>query len=89
MILEAIMNAIYNVLDTLLVLNIPKLPPEVTGYIDTFFSYMEAGAGILANYTPLSYLLLLFGVLLAVDAGILVYHLVMWVIRKIPMLGMS
>jgi len=28
-------------------------------------------------------------VLLAIDAGILVYHLVMWVLRKIPMLGIE
>lgn len=89
MILEALMNIIYTVLNTLLVFEIPKMPTEVTGYIDQFFDYLVTGAGILANYTPLGYLLVLFGIILAVDVGVMVYKFVMWVIRKIPFLGMS
>lgn len=89
MIIELLLNAIYNVLNVLLILDIPQLPEQVTGYINTLFDYLVTGASILSNYTPLGYLLILFGVLLAVDLGIQIYHFVMWVIRKIPMLGMS
>lgn len=89
MIIEMLLTLLKNVLNLLLVFEIPPLPDNVTGYIDTLFSYLETGASILANYTPLSYLLSLFGILLAVDAAILIYHFVMWIIRKIPMLGMS
>ena len=89
MIIEALMNLMCTVFDTLSPISIPKLPAEVNGYIENAFEYIEAGAGVLANYTPLSYLMTLFTLLLAVDAGILIYHFVMWVIRKIPMAGMS
>lgn len=89
MIVELLLTAIYKILDTLLILNIPSLPANVQGYIDTMFDYLVAGAGILANYTPFGYLLVLFGVLLAVDAGIMIYHFVMWIIRKIPVLGIQ
>lgn len=89
MIIEALMELLRKVFDTLSPINIPKLPEEVHGYIADAFEYIEAGAGVLANYTPLPYLMTLFTLLLAVDAGIVIYHFVMWVIRKIPMAGMS
>lgn len=89
MIIEALLSAIYNIMDFMLFFNIPKLPEQVEPYIDTMFDYLVAGAGILANYTPLDYLLILFSVLLAVDAAILIYHFVMWILKKIPMLSMS
>lgn len=89
MIIQALLDGIYNIMSVLFVFDIPDLPSEVYGYIDTAFEYIVAGAGLLANYTPLSYLMILFGVLLAVDAGIVIYHLVMWIIKKIPMLGVS
>lgn len=89
MIIEMLLTGIYNILDFLLILNIPALPDSVHGYVDTLFDYIVAGAGVLANYTPFEYLLVLFGVLLAVDAGIMIYHFVMWVIRKIPMVSVS
>lgn len=89
MIINLLLGLIYKVLDVLLILNIPQLPDSVTGYINDFFDYLVTGASILSNYTPLGYLLIMFGVLLAVDTGIQIYKFVMWIIRKIPMLGMS
>lgn len=89
MIIESIMTVLKNVLNLLLVINIPELPEQVMEYVNTFFDYMASGGGIVANYTPLGYLLVLLGVLIAVDVGIMVYHFVMWIIRKIPMVSMS
>ena len=89
MIIELFLTAIYKILDIMLFINIPALPETVHGYIETMFDYLSAGAGILANYTPFGYLIVLFGILLAVDAGIMIYHFVMWVLRKIPLAGIS
>lgn len=89
MILETISDTLLWFFDKILVLEIPDLPTEVHGYVDMAFDYIVSGGGILANYTPLGYLMTLFGVLLAVDAGILIYHLVLWVVRKIPAAGVS
>lgn len=89
MIITGIIPTIIGAIAILLTFKIPSIPDSAMEYIDTFFSYLEAGASILANYTPLPYLMTLFGIILVIDAAILVYKLVMWVIRKIPTLGMS
>lgn len=89
MLIEGLLSLLKGILNILLVFNIPKMPSSVTGYIDNLFGYLETGASILANYTPLDYLLTLFGIIIAVDAGILVYKFVMWVLRKIPILNMK
>lgn len=89
MIIEMLSNLIIRVMDLMMFFEIPKLPPEVLGYIETAFQYIEAGAGIVANYVPLPYFMTLFGLLLAVDAAIVIYHFVMWILRKIPMAGVS
>lgn len=89
MIIQGLLDVIYNLFKLLLVFEIPQLPEQVTEYINTLFEYLAMGAQLLANYTPYTYLMSLFVLLLAVDAGIGIYHFVMWIIRKIPMLGMS
>lgn len=90
MIIEMLLDALYSLFSLLTsAINIPGLPTEANDYITQFFSYLTAGAGILANYTPFAYIMVLFGVILAVDVGIKLYHFVMWIIKKIPMLGIS
>lgn len=89
MIIEMLLEVIYKLMSLLMVFSIPSLPDSVQEMIDSVFTYIVAGAGLLANYTPFSYLMTLFFLLLAIDAGIMVYHFVMWIIKKIPMLGVS
>lgn len=89
MIILGLLNVLYAVLDVLLVFSLPNLPEQALEYVNTFFDYLVGATGIVANYTPLGYLLTLFGVILAVDAGLLIYKFVMWVVRKIPMLGIK
>lgn len=89
MIVETLMEGVYFILDNLFFFEIPNLPPEVYDYVSQMFDYLTLGAGILANYTPLAYMIALFAILLVVDAAVIVYHLVMWVIKKIPLLGME
>ena len=68
---------------------IPQLPDGVTSYLDTLFDYLVTGASLLANYTPLSYMLILVGVIISVDVALYVYKFVMWILRKIPMLSIE
>ena len=90
MIIEALMQVVYKIFEILtLPIQIPALPEEINGVIDTVVGYLEMGLGILANYTDLGYLLILFGLVISVDVGVMLYKFVMWVLRKIPMLGMS
>lgn len=84
MIVELLADVLKAMLRLLMVFDLPNLPDEVMTYLNEMFGYIDAAGGLLANYTPLSYLLTLFGCVLAVDVGIGIYHIVMWVLAKIP-----
>lgn len=90
MIIEMLLDLIFNLFTFLSgPISIPDLPAEALNYISQFFDYLEAGAGIFANYSPFGYVMTLFGVVLAVDVGIKLYHFIMWVLKKIPVLGIE
>lgn len=90
MIVNALIDLLYGLIDWITSgLNIPALPPEVVQVANQVTEYLVVGLKLIANYTHLDYLLVLFGIVVAVDAGLLVYKFIMWVIRKIPMLGIS
>lgn len=85
MIIKLLLDCIFGLFSLFTsLIDIPDLPPEMTPYLEQLFEYMEMGAGLLANYMPFDYVMILFGVVLSVDIGIKIYHFVMWVIRKIP-----
>lgn len=88
MIIKLLLDLIYTIFSVLtLPINIPPLPDEINGVVSTMIEYIGTGLGILANYTHLSYLLTLFGVIVAIDVGLMLYKLVMFFIKKIPMLN--
>ena len=90
MIIEALMQVVYRLFAILTSnINIPPLPEGISDIMSEVLGYLETGMGLLANYTDLGYLVVLFGVIIAVDVGVLLYKLVMWIIRKIPMVGIS
>lgn len=90
MILTFGINAIMSVMFLLLGwIEIPLLPAFVASYIAEFGEYLCAGAAILSNYVHLEYLLSLLMIVLAVDGAVIAYKFIMWVLRKIPMLGLS
>lgn len=89
MLIEGFFYIIYEMFDLLLAFNVPQIPQTVHEYISYALEFITSGASILANYTPLTYMISLFAIIVTVDIGIMVYELVMWVIRKIPMAGMS
>lgn len=90
MIIEAILSVVYNVFSLLTApINIPSLPDGVASVMSSFLEWIQVGLQIVATYTHESYLLTLFGLVVAVDVGVALYRFVMWVLKKIPMLGIS
>ena len=67
----------------------PSLPDGVVDYFMEFTQYVNTALGILAVYVDLEYLLSLFVAVAAIDGCVILYKIVMWILRKIPMLGMS
>lgn len=89
MIIEALMNLIYNVIDALAVFELPQLPEEVFGFMSDATSYLTSGVGILANYVHFPFLVGLFGVIVAYEIILTGWKGLMWVLRKIPFLGIE
>ena len=81
----AFLDTILNFLDVL-----PSIPAEVVGALDTFlnaiFSYGWGGA---CFFLPMSYVMVLLPLVILVMNFEHVYHLIMWVLRKIPVLGIE
>lgn len=90
MIIQALIDIIYSVFSILtLPISIPAMPDSVKQFIGTALDYITSGIALVGNFVDMAYLLSLFGIIIAVDVGMLLYKLVMWVIKKIPMLGVS
>lgn len=90
MIIQAILTVIYNVFKVLTApIDIPSMPENVQSVMSEFLEWVQVGLQIVATYTHENYLLVLFGIVVAVDVGIMLYRFVMWVLKKIPMLGIS
>ncbi len=89
MIIEGLFNLGTTILEKIMFIKFPALPEGVMDYVDQLFGYMATGAGILANYTPFSYLMTLLSCLLLVEVLILAYHLIMWVLEKIPFVNVD
>ena len=90
MIVEGLLNLIAWLLGLLLTpVNIPSLPEGVATAISRMSGYIADGLGIFAAFTHYQFLISLLAIVLVIDAAILLWKFVMWVIRKIPMGGMS
>ena len=90
MIIKLLLDQIFAVFGLLTVaIDIPSLPPDVAETVSTMLEYVSMGISFMGNFVNMPYLLVLFNIIVAVDVGMLLYKLVMWVIRKIPMLGVS
>lgn len=79
------LNTILDFLDVL-----PAMPDSVVGVLNTFFdnifSYGWNGA---CFFLPMDYVLILIPLVLLVSNFEHVYHLIMWVLRKIPLVNIK
>lgn len=70
-------------------INLPDFPPDVDYYMQEAFDLMQEGVYILNNIMDMQYFLTISFIMIGIDVGIRVYHFIMWVIKKIPMLNIS
>lgn len=70
-------------------ISIPDFPTSVTETLNSGLSYISDGLGIIRYFTHFNYLLVLLGIILAVNAAVHLYGFVMWVLRKIPFLSIE
>lgn len=92
MIITALLNLIANLLSAVLVFDLPKWPSEIDQVFHTVINWMVTGVEVLRAFLgqdALNVISVLLGLVLAMNAAYLVYSLVFWVLRKIPMLGIK
>lgn len=90
MLIETLLNVIMAFLRLLfLPIQIENLPETVASTIQLFLVYMADGVAIVAAYTHFSYLLVLLGIVVVIDLVYTVYIVLMWIIKKIPFLGVQ
>lgn len=90
MIIDALISLLYSVFYILtLPIQIPSFPDTVKTFLATAIDYMSSGVAIVGQFLDMEYLFLLFSLVMLVDVALLIYKLIMWVLRKIPMLGIE
>ena len=91
MIVESLLNAIFSLFESVFsVINIPGMPDGMSEQVVSFFSDTLNYAGSLISlFIPWSQVKVFFPILIVILSSEEIYHLVMWVLRKIPMLGIS
>lgn len=91
MIIETIMNALISLFTTLLnFVNIPHIPANIlTSVNDTIDLIIDRSAEMIDLVLPYNIAVVLLGIVIAIELGVHVYHFIMWVLKKIPMVGIE
>ena len=91
MIIESLLNAIFSLFNNMFSgINIPGLPDGMSDTVVGFIGDTLGYAGSLISlFIPWSQVRVFFPILIFILASDEIYKLVMWVLRNIPMLGIS
>lgn len=91
MILVAIiaLSAVVLVALAAVLVGLPDFPDEVTTYMLVFEQYLNQGAAFVLGFFNVSVIRVLFGITVTVYTVYVSYKLIMWVVKKIPMFGVS
>lgn len=68
---------------------LPDFPDSVDTYINLALQYMQEGAAFAFSFFYIDVVRVLFGITVTVYGVYTGYKLIMWVIKKIPMLGVQ
>lgn len=86
MIIMGLLNLLMILLNALLTpIDIPDLPAGVAGALTWATTKLLQGLSIFAAFTHFSFLITLLKIVLIIDAAMLVYKFVRWILQKIPM----
>lgn len=84
--LSKVLDVIYSVFDFV---DIPAIPDDVYDKLNLGIDYIRDGLCVLGNYVDLSYVIFLFIVIAVIDLTLVTLKFVIWILRKIPLLGIS
>ncbi len=89
MIIEALLNIVFKIFSSIIEpLDIDPAPSELTDAMSSVLEYMENGADLINIFLPvnLGAFFIIFGLIFAFEH---LYPVIMWILRKIPFLGIE
>lgn len=90
MIIEGLLNLFVGLLEVVFSwVNVPELPASVTSVIDELFDILAGSVGLLSIFIDFNMVRLLLPVLVIVINFDEAWKLTMFILRKIPFLGMQ
>ena len=90
MILEAVFNLVSGLVKIVFGwINLPDLPDSITSVIDELFALISGSVGIIGIFVDLNMVKILLPVLLSVINFDEVWKFTMFILRKIPFLGID
>lgn len=90
MIVNLIKKLLTFVTDTIFsAIDIPIIPAALVDIVQDIFGYLKDGMGIINFFLPLDRIAPAIDFFILIYAVVHGYKLVMWVLRKIPMLGIE
>lgn len=90
MLIETILTAMQNVFFSLFdEINLPPLPDDFIVAFDYIITMLNYAQNMISLVIPWSLVKIGLPIILAVELFCLVYQFVMWIVRKIPLVGMS
>lgn len=90
MLIETILNAIQRVFFSLFgSVNLPPLPESIVNALRFIGDMLNYAQNMISLFIPWTLVKVGLPIILAIELFVIGYQLVMWVIRKIPMAGMS
>lgn len=90
MIVSLILDLIFGLLSLLLMpFKLPPFPESVDGYLTDFIGYVEQGRAFINNFIVADLVNVLLGLFIALLLFKVGYKFVMFILRKIPMLGIE
>ncbi len=91
MIIQALLDTIWKVFTTIWgILEIPAIPEDIINQVtNTFTTILDSGAKLIDLFLVFDVAKILLGIVIAIEIAIGIYDLVMWVLTKIPMAGVS
>lgn len=92
MIISALGELIYSLLNVLLVFDLPQLPDSISAILNQVLVYLKDGVGLIVAFigpTATGVLAVLLRLLLLMHGAYMLYTFVRFVLRKIPMLNID
>lgn len=90
MLIKLGMDAVYGIFYLLISgLTAFNLPSGVTTVLSDLYSYLDMGASYFAAFTHFQYLCGLLSAVLVLNSIIFMYQAIMWILKKVPFLGVS